>query len=121
MSVLIPRRIGQTVELETSAGTSMSGTLFCNDASTQCVVLQQDGGATIRIVSVPCVTRALAHAPTFATEYDEKALPPLPKLNADKINEREQKTLNRIKRETSKIGHNVTPQAQSIFNALVKT
>jgi hypothetical protein len=113
---------GATVEIETTGGSKINGQVFCRDTASDVVVVHEDAGSTVRIVAVAAVTRVLAHAPMFVDDNAAAAAAaPLVPLNSDKLRDREERTVARIRREAAKLGVNVTAQAQSIFNALIKT
>ena len=83
---------------------------------------QQESRTTlhnIRVMTLDSIeeVECISPASSDSAQYDK----PLPSLNAAMLKERENRALHFAKIKADKIGVGVSPEAQSIFNALSKT
>lgn len=115
--------VGAVVQLRTTLGESIEGTVFALEPQAELLVLQEKSSAipvagrprhNIRLLNVGSITDVQV---VGRVDLDDK----LPYVNVAKVKQREEKAITRAREAAARIGVSVTPEAQKIFDALSKT
>eukprot|EP00128_Syssomonas_multiformis_P011262 Colp12_sorted_trinity150504_noHs@26039 len=110
--------VGVTIKLTTLFDEVVEGKIFTFDNSSQTLVLEQTVPGkkpTFRLIKRSFIKdfQFIAHATGPASD--------LPKVDIDKVRERERAALKQAREAASRIGVGVSAEAQAIFDALSKT
>lgn len=111
---------GCQVVLRTTLGEEVKATVFAYDRQTNCLLLKEAGShagvCNLRFLKANYVKEVISAEPP-GPSFD----PRLPQVDVDRCKKREEKALKQAELDASKIGENVTNEAQSIFDSLSKT
>jgi len=112
--------IGEEVKLHLEDGNIFSGIVFSIDRKLDCLVLEEPHPQStlkrdVRIVKLSLIKNIESINPAPSKVDD------LPAITVEQAEQREKEAIAKAKAELAKIGQNVTPEAQALFDALCKT
>jgi hypothetical protein len=111
--------VGSTATLSAASGEELRGEVLALDQATGLLTLKQPGStpfhSNLRILRIQDVQSVSAVAP--GTSNNGK----LPYIDPQRCKDREERAVAAAELEAAKVGVDVTPEAQAIFNGLAKT
>jgi hypothetical protein len=113
---------GTPIEITTKKGECIDGYLYIYDKVTQLIVLIKPLGPKSSKFSFQLVKEHLIEKFSFPKQNKFRVFPaPHSNINLEKLAIREAKAVQEIERKISRVGVNVSNDAQNIFDALSKT
>ena len=112
-------RVGATIELRTSTGRVLRGTIFSYTPSYNRLVIEEDsrtGGVDIRDVRIVNTATVVQHE--ILRPPPTKKLPALPRVSHDRVAEREKRATSSA---SERIKRGMSTQADDVFRAVAKS
>lgn len=116
--------IGLVVKVKTTFGDEYEGEMFGYDTNSNCIILQEPEdmpNRSYRVLMLPFVENVQVLSVPSADVMQEALQKQFPAINMRKLAAREQQALQKAHENMLRIGVGVSPEAQTIFNALSRT